>query len=242
MTASFITCQDSQVAIFNHLDNDGDPLPADPLFTDLGHLVDADVLAHVSHCKACQHYQKELSALMKGLKNHEALQPSQRLNVNNQKMDQLAEKVWNRLLQETDLESLSDSKEASVIRFSSKPARSKTWWSQPVAPMAAAAALVVMAGFSYLQFGNFSQPLGLQSAYVSPDYELDGQKLVYDSADQILDPTWIEDSSSNTGSSVSQKNEHVSKQNSQLSIVQPKTASVLLSDEESDPLKQFVGF
>jgi hypothetical protein len=234
MTASFITCQDSQVAIFNHLDNDGDPLPVGSI-----HL-DAEVLAHVSQCKACQHYQKELSVLMDGLKNHDALQANQRLIINNQKMDQLAEKVWNRLLQETDLESLSDSKEASVIRFSSKPARSKTWWSQPVAPMAAAAALVVMAGFSYLQFGNFSQPLGLQSAYVSPDYELDGQKLVYDSADQILDPTWIEDSSTNTGASVSQ-NEQLSKQNSQLSA-QSKAASVLLSDEESDPLKQFVGF
>jgi len=235
MTASFITCQDSQVAIFSLLDNDANLLPAD---TDN---LDAEILAHISHCKACQHYQKELSVLMNGLKADDAIQANSPLKVNSQKMEQLTEKVWNRLLQETDLESLSGSNEASVIRFSNKPTRSKAWWSQPVAPMAAAAALVVMAGFSYLQFGNFSQPLGLQSAYVSPDYELDGQKLVYDSADQILDPTWIEDSSTNIGVSVSQSDQ-LSKQNSQLSIVQSKAASVLLSDEESDPLKQFVGF
>jgi len=229
MTASFITCQDSQVAIFNHLDNEADPLPA------YSTSLDVDILAHVSHCRACQRYQKELSSLMTGLKANDGLLANSPLKVNSQKMDQLAETVWNRLLQETDLDSLSDSKEASVITFASKPTRSKVWWSQPVAPMAAAATLVVMAGFSYLQFGNFfTQPMGVQSAYVSQDYELDGQKFVYDSADQILDPTWIDDSASGASAS--------NQAPSSVSVAHSQSSAVLLSDDESDPLKQVVGF
>jgi hypothetical protein len=223
MNASFMTCQDIQIVLFNHLDSDDEPEP--PL--------DEQVMEHLAGCKACQQYQSELSVLIDGLKNSDVELPVM------PSTDKLADRVWERLLAETDLGSLSDAEESTPIRFLTKPPRAKAWWAQPVAPMAAAAVLVVMAGFSY-QSGNFSNLLSFQTAYVSPDYELDGQKLVYDSADQILDPTWIDDSTS-----VDQTHNAIfpPKLNHAVLSEQNQSASALLLDSNNnDPLQAWVGF
>jgi hypothetical protein len=168
----------------------------------------------------------------------------------------LADRVWRRLLAETDLSQMEAQQQAietgKVVSIDKARSTSKAWWRQPVAPMAAAAILVVLAGWRFTELEGPSGLLTAKPAYVSADYELDGQKMTYDNADSILDPTWIgTDSTVGSGDANGDQDAEVPSSQSvkPVSFKAPiekvasrSQGSSLAPEADNDPLSSWVGF
>jgi hypothetical protein len=224
-------CQQTQEAIFTQLDVASTPVPQSRI---PGASSYPDTLRlHLGACPMCQRYEAELQLLLSSLQEKSDLQVSALA----EPPEGLADRVWSRLLAETDLGQLE---EASVTTTPVKVQRLRRaiWWRQPVAPMAAAAVLLVMVGWSFTALDGPLSLLNPNSPYLSADYEVDGQKLIYDNADRILDPAWIgEEDSTTQESSVHEQRKATAK----LASGQTESSSIA-SDADGDPLSSWVGF